>query len=226
MEDLTRKLYIGIVESVQDPNRKGRIKVRVQSLYDDLDLNDIPYAAPYKDLDGKEFRLPQVGKLVNVLYPNNDLYDPHYIFSENYNINLQNKLKNYSDDEYAKFVALLFDDRTQIFSDDENLTLDYKYNRMTIDNKSINLELKDSQQRLDIGTVGSNQPGFMTLHWFQWFDQVVQTLLVPNTLTGNLGAPIIRPDLDALLQQYQQLKQTFLSNNIFLVDNDKINKLG
>jgi len=226
IKDLDRKLFVGIVESVKDPNRKGRIKVRVQGLYDDIEIDDIPYAYPYSDISGKEFRLPSVGKIINVVYPNNDLYEPYYIFSENYNINLQQKLKDYSDEEYANFVALLFDHTTQIYSDDKNLTIDYKFNKITIDNKKINLELKDNSGRLNIGTVSANQPALMTIHFFKWMDKFMETLLKPTSLTGNLAAPIVKPEIDNLILEYQAIKKTFLSNNVYIVDNGKVQKLS
>lgn len=223
--DLDKKLFVGFVESVKDPNKRGRIKVRVQSLYDDLALDDIPYAYPYSDISGKAFRLPDVGKIVNVVYPNNDLYEPYYIFSESYNINLQDKLNEYSDDDYANFIALLFDHTTQIYSDNTNLTIDYKYNKITIDNTSINHELKDNSQIMNIGSKGADQPALMTIHFFDWLDRFMDTLSQPTALIGNLGAPVIKIQLDLLIAEYKAIRKTFESNNIFIIDNNKIKKL-
>ena len=226
INDLNKKLFVGFVESVKDPNRKGRIKVRVQGLYDEIPLEDMPYAYPYSDISGKEFRLPSVGKIVNVVYPNNDLYEPYYIFSESYNINLQDKLNGYSDEEYANFIALIFDHTTQIYSDDNNLTLDYKFNKITIDNNSINHELKDNSQKLTIGTTSADQPALMTIHFFDWMDRFMDKMLMPTTMLGNLGAPIIKVELDALIVEYKAIRKTFLSNNVYIVDNNKIKKLS
>ena len=149
--DVERKLYIGVVEENIDPKKQGRIKVRVQTLYHEISVDDIPWAAPFGSLAGKSFEVPAIGKLVNVMFFQNDLYDPYYMYSENYNINLQNKLNNLSNDEYINFVSLLFDERTQIYSSDSNLTLDYLYNKITIDSTSINLELKDNNGKVNIG---------------------------------------------------------------------------
>ena len=38
--DVQRKLYVGVVEDNKDPNRKGRIKVRVQTLFNDISVED------------------------------------------------------------------------------------------------------------------------------------------------------------------------------------------
>jgi Type VI secretion system/phage-baseplate injector OB domain len=219
------KLYVGIVEDISDPKRVGRIKVRVQSIFEDIPLEDIPWAQPYKSLAGKGFGLPAVGKLVNILFSNNNIYEPLFIYSENYNINLEEQLQEYSDEEYEGFIALLFDHRTQIYSDDDNLTLDYKYNKITIDNSSINLELKDNQQKINIGTKDASQQAMLGNHWLDWFDSLVKTLQKPTSLMGNLGAPVIRPELDAVLVEYWVKRETFISDHVFITDDFKIKKL-
>jgi hypothetical protein len=225
MKRFDDKIYVGIVEDISDPDKLGRIKVRVQGIFDEIPVEDIPWARPFKSLDGKSFNLPLIGKLVNVMFFNNNIYEPTYIYSENYNINLEDVLKDYSDEEYENFVALLFDHKTQIYSDDKNLTLDYKYNKITIDNKSINLELKDNQQKINIGTKDSSQQAMLGNHWLEWFDTLVQTLQKPTSLMGNLAAPVIRPEVDAILSEYWTKRETFISDHVYITDDLKIKKL-
>ena len=224
--DIRNKLWMGIVEDVKDPNRKGRIKVRVQGLYNNLSTEDIPYASPYlTGADGREFRLPAVGKIVNVVYPFNNLYDPYYVFSENYNINLTAKLKDMEDDEYEKFVALLFDDRTQVYSDDKNLTLDYNYNKITIDNDRINLELKDNSKSINLGTEDASQQAILGNHFMEWLDDLVKILEKPTSLIGNMGSAILKPQVDIHLKKYHLIRETFLSMNVNIVDNYEVKTL-
>ena len=90
--DVQRRIYIGIVEDNKDPNRRGRIKVRIQTLFHEIAVEDLPYASPLAGLAGKDFQIPAIGKLVNVLFFADDIFDPYYVFSEKYNINLQNKI--------------------------------------------------------------------------------------------------------------------------------------
>jgi len=221
--DVRNKLWMGIVEDVKDPNRKGRIKVRVQGLYNNLPLDDVPYASPYQSVDGRDFRLPAIGKIINVVFPFNNIYDPYYVFSENYNINLRSKLEDLDDKAYARFVALLFDDRTQIYSDDDNLTLDYKYNKITIDNNRINLELKDNGDRkINLGTEDATQQAILGNHFMEWLDDLVKILEQPTSLIGNLLSPILKPDVDLHLKKYHLLRETFLSRNVNIVDNFKV----
>ncbi len=220
-----KKIYMGIVEDNYDPNRKGRIKVRVQSLYNVIPTENIPYASPFMDIAGKEYKVPAVGKIVNVLFLSNDIYDPLYIYAENYNINLENKLSSLSNDEYINFVALLFDERTQISADSEELTIDHFYNKITINKESINHELKDNTQKLNLGDRSAGQDVVLGNHWFDWFDKFVDKLIQPTSLLGNMSAPVIKPEIDALLTEYKAIRTTFVSNHVKVVDNNQVTKL-
>lgn len=220
-----RKLYMGIVEDNIDPNKKGKIKVRVQSLYNSIPTEDIPYASPFMDLAGKSFKVPSIGKIVNILFLTDDLYDPYYIFSENYNINLENKLKSLDNNEYVNFIAMLFDERTQIYANDEELTIDHLYNKITINKESINHELKDNSQKLNLGDRGADQEAVLGTRWFEWFNKFVNTLLQPTSLLGNLASPIVKPKIDKLLVEYLKIQPTFVSNHVKIVDNNEVSKL-
>lgn len=226
--ELRRDFYVGTVEDNKDPNRKGRIKVRVQTLYHNIAIEDMPYAYPFAGLAGKEFQVPAIGKLVNILFLSDDLYSPYYIYSENYNTNLQSKLKDLSEEEYVNFVALLFDERTNIFADSGELTIDHLYNKITINNTSINHELKDNNQMLNLGSKDSEQEAVLGTRFFDWMDRFVKELLNPFSLVGNMGAPVLKPKLQALCQEYQATqakKKNFLSDNVRIVDNGSVKKL-
>ena len=103
MNEFQYMIYMGIVEDISDPLKQGRIKVRVQGVFDNIKKEDIPYASPWRNTSGKQFSLPAVGKLVNVIFQMGDIMQPIYIGSEICNINIQNKLKSLSDDEYKNF---------------------------------------------------------------------------------------------------------------------------
>jgi len=224
--ELARDFYVGVVEDNKDPNRKGRIKVRIQTLYHTLLTEDIPYAYPLGSLAGKEFQVPAIGKLVNVLFFSDDLYSPYYIYSENYNVNLQNKLTSLSDDEYVNFNALTLDDRTQIFSDNTELTLDYYFNKMTVSRSAINLELKDNKQKLNLGSKSADQDAVLGTRFFEWLDQFIDELSSPFALVDSSGASVMRPKLNLLCSQYQSLRPDFLSKNVKLVDNRNVDNLS
>ena len=224
MKDLD-KLWVGIVEDNKDPDRQGRIKVRVQSIFDDIPIEDIPWANPIKTLSSRSYEMPAIGKIVSVFFPNDNIYEPYYMYAEHYNVNLKNKLSDLSEDEYVNFVAIVFDHKTKIYSDDTNLTMDYLYNKITIDNDNINLELKDNQRKVNIGCATASQQAVLGNHFFDWFDKFVNKLVQPTSLIGNSGAAILKPEIDLLLVEYQTLRETFLSDHVNIVDDFKVDKL-
>jgi hypothetical protein len=224
--ELQKNFYVGVVEDNKDPNRKGRIKVRVQTLYHSIPVEDIPYAHPFASLSGKEFQIPAIGKLVNILFLSDDLYSPYYIYSENYNVNLQNKLDKLSERDYIDFFALLFDEKTQIFVEGKELTIDQLLNKITINNNTINLELKDDEQILNLGSRNSDQDAVLGTRYFEWMDKFIDELSSPYSLIGNNGAPIIKAKLQILCQEYKLLRPDFVSKNVKIVDNGEIIKLS
>lgn len=222
--DFTNKIYFGLVEDNIDPRRKGRIKVRVQSIFDEISIDDIPFALPYKEFVGENFAVPAIGKIVNIIFENNNLYSPYYIYVEHYNVNLQNRLSIMNDDEYVNFKTLMFNHITQIYTDNNGLTLDYKYNKIYMDNENINLNLKDNRQTLNLGTDNCDQDAVLGSHWFEWFDKFITELVKPSSLVGNLGAPVIKSNLDVLCNEYLQASTAmkYRSKNVKIVDNNKV----
>ena len=62
-EDLKNQIFVGVVEDNNDPKRLGRCRVRVLNVFDDIAVDEIPWATPWKDLSGNQFDLPEVGKV-------------------------------------------------------------------------------------------------------------------------------------------------------------------
>lgn len=216
-------VYLGLVEDITDPLRSGRIKVRVQGVYDGVPLENIPYAQAWGDIAGKCFALPAVGKLVNVMFPLGNFMEPVYLYSELSNVNLQNKLKKLSDAEYANFIALLMDNRTQIYVDDSELVLDYFVTSIRIKKEGINLILRNDSHVINIGADNATQSAVLGDNFMTWLDEFIQTLMNPSSLIGNTGAPILKPQLDQLCAKYKSLRPTkFLSNNVKIVDNGEV----
>lgn len=220
------KVYVGIVEDINDPRKQGRIRVRVQSVFERIPLEHIPWSHPYINPTGKSFELPPIGKIVNVVFENGNMYTPYYFSTEKYNINLQDKLESLSDNEYKEFIALLFDHKTQIYSDEEKLTLDYMLNKITIDKESINLEAKDNAQKITLGSKNADQRVILGEHFLlDWFFEFVKLLLNPVNLTGNLGAPVLKPQIDIHLTKFLSDVGKMVSSNVFVVDNNKVENI-
>ena len=224
------RTYIGIVEDNQDPKKLGRCRVRVIDIFDDIPADDIPWASPWKDLNGNGFNVPEKGKVLTVIFDSGNIYKPEYLYAEHYNINLEKKLQTLSGTNYTSMKSLIFDHKTQIYvNDDEGLKLDHKFNMINITKEGIDLNLKDNFAKLKIGTSTANQQAILGNHFLDWFDEFVSNLLGERSgpYLGNLGAPVVcNPEFIECLQKYRALKDPkFLSHHVDIVDNEYVNKL-
>lgn len=224
------KTYVGVVEDNKDPKKMGRVKVRVLDVFDNTPLENIPWANPWKDLTGDEFLLPDLGKIVTVVFENANINNPEFIFSDHYNANLEKKLNQLSESDYLSMKSLIFDHKTQIYvNDSEGLKLDHKFNLINIKDKSIDVNLKDNFGKINLGTANSTQRAILGDNFLNWFDDFVGILMGSKggPFLGNLGAPVVAtPALLGSLQLYQQMKDPkFLSKNVYIVDNENVAKL-
>lgn len=224
------KSYVGTVIDNKDPKRLGRCRVKVLDVYDNIRESDIPWATPQKDLNGNQFILPEVGKIVSVTFDNQNYYMPIYEYAQHYNINLEKKLNTISNSAYESMRSLMFDAKTQIYSnDDEGLMIDYKFNQINIKNNSVDIKLKDNFGKVSIGTNNATQEAILGTNFLAWFDEFVDNLLglSGGPYLGNLGAPVIpNPELINVLLKYKALKDPkFLSNNVFFNDNLYVNRV-
>ena len=223
------RTYIGIVEENQDPKKIGRCRVRVIDIFDEIPVEDIPWASPWKDLNGNSFNVPERGKVVTVVFDSGNIYKPEYIYAEHYNVNLEKKLQSLEGNNYTSMKSLIFDHKTQIYvNDEEGLKLDHKFNNINITKDEININLKDNFGKVNIGTPTSNQQAILGNHFLNWFDEFIDNLLGSQggPYLGNLGAAVVpNPSFITICQKYQDLKDPkFLSHHINLVDNEYVQK--
>ena len=223
-------IFLGIVVDNNDPDRDNKCRVRVINVFDGLDTSDIPWATAFKSNSGTSCDLPNLGKVVTVHFENGDLYNPIYRYSEHYNVNLKSKLNSLSDSDYLSMKALIFEHRTQVYSNEsEGLVLDHKFNKINLTESNINLELKDNYGSIKLGSADADQQAILGNNFFEWFDILVDELLGNSggPYLGNLGAPVIaNPNLVNHLLKYKTNRDTkFLSHNISMNDNGYIDKL-
>lgn len=221
------KTYIGIVVDNNDPLRESRVKVNVLDVYDGISTEDIPFASPWKDINGNSSNVPDIGKVVTVIFDQGDKFKPEYIYADHYNINLESKLKSISEEDYISMKSLIFDHKTQVYvNDSEGLMIDHKYNNVNIKNEAINLNLKDNSASVNIGDASATQQTILGNHFMDWFDKFVDNLLGSSggPYLGNLAAPVIaNPAFIAVLQEYKAKRNpVFLSHHVNVVDNNKI----
>jgi hypothetical protein len=228
-EELKARIFIGVIEDNVDPKRVGRCKVRVMNIFDEIPAEHLPWATPWKDLNGNSALIPDKGKVVSVIFDDGNPYKPEYIYAEHYNVNLEKKLKELNDSDYTSMKALMFDHKTQIYSNDsEGLKIDYKFNNINITKDDINVNLKDNFGHVNIGTPTANQQAILGNHWLDWFDKFVENLLGANggPYLGNLGAPVLaNPAFLDVLNEYALYRNPkFLSHHVNLVDNEYVDK--
>lgn len=217
------RTYVGVVEDNQDPDKMGRVKARVMNVFDDIPLEDIPWATPWKDLNGNEFNVPEIGKIVIVIFDDGNDDNPEFIYSDHYNINLENKLKSLSDDDYTSMKSLIFDHKTQIYvNESEGLKIDHKYNNINITDGGIDLNLKDNNSSLNLGDATAEQQAILGNHFIDWLDKFLQAIQAGGLF--NAGGPALpNPALLKLIVEFQSLKDLkFLSHHVNIADNNKI----
>ena len=95
--------FVGIVEDNNDPDKLGRLKIRVPSVYGNITLEAIPWAVPdfpfSSENQGFVF-IPDKGALVTVEFLNGSIYTPVWsgaVFRKDENVIPQEAVDNYPD---------------------------------------------------------------------------------------------------------------------------------
>jgi hypothetical protein len=232
-KDNLNGIYVGIVEHNIDPKRRGRVKIRIDKLHgrtsdvEFIPTDDLPWASPELENRGLAFDIPDIGKVMHVTFLDGDRYSPVYINAEHYNYNLQGKLQSLSDESYAQFYAIAFDDKHQYYHDkDQGIMFDYVKSNMNIDPKgNMRMNLRDNLSKLFLGTEDASQQSMLGNHWMNWFDKFVHNLIgaYGGPYLGNLGAPVLpNPAMIQVMNEYYALRETFLSQHVMVVDNQRV----
>lgn len=217
-------IWIGVVEDVDDPTRTGRIRVRVFGLFDDIETDTLPWAHPRKSIEGTEFRIPPMGKVVSVVFPEqNNYYFLEYWSTEHYDINLQKKLEALSATDYKDFTALHFNSDSRIYiSNTEGTVMDYKSSAINITpNRNIDLLLGARSSKIHLGTFDAQQSVILGNNYLDWEEQLLNLFKTNTAFIGNAGAPIIAsPQLLAIIELFLSQKEpNFLSHFVFTPNN-------
>lgn len=228
MIDLHGRFFLGQVVANNDPEKKGRCRVQVFNIFDSLPKQQVPWATPWRDVNGNTFNVPEVGKIVSVMFENGNIYKPEYIYAEHMHKNLEDKLADLDGEDYTSMKSLIFDHKTQIYvNDSEGLNIEYKYNGINIDDSSININIKDTEGNLNLGDANAPQQAILGNHFFDWMDKFVSTLETTSFI-GNMGAPVvIHPALVKIFSEYRVLRSSsdspgFLSSHVRIVDNQAV----
>ena len=92
--------YLGMVEDNNDPEKLGRIRVRISPYADFPSTEDLPWACPILGSCGNSsnsggLNIPEIGSQVRVYFPSHDLTAPYYRGAE---LNEVNRTTFFDDD--------------------------------------------------------------------------------------------------------------------------------
>ena len=141
-DDLLDKQFLGIIVDIEDPRKEGRAKVRVASIYDEIPVEDIPWAFPKnrgtvfgKAGKGGAVSIPKLNAVVGVVFDNGNPYSPEYFSLQE----LADDIKEELNSEYAGSHIVLFDGDQELkiwFSVSKGLTLSVKGALINIDKEN------------------------------------------------------------------------------------------
>jgi hypothetical protein len=167
-DDLLATSWLGEVMDVADPQKMGRIKVKVFGKLDDIPTADLPWAYPGNnhtggsDTGGGFYSVPKVGSLVSIKFDCGNLQHPEYFFLQNISDQLRDEIKG----SYTNAHSLIYDTITEgfvkvYFTEKKGLMLDYKNSQINIrPDKSIiiqNASRKGIVEMIDDGTLNITQ---------------------------------------------------------------------
>lgn len=216
--------YFGVVVDNNDPMRIGRCKVKVFQVFDKLSNESIPWAAPWKDLSGNEFCVPEIGKFVTVIFDKGNRYNPEFIYAQNFNINLERKLKSLTIRNFETMKSILFDHSTQIYRNvAEGLKIDHEQSNITLDSYgNIQLNLRDNKSTITLGSSDAQEQFVLGTTFMNWMDVFIQKMTSKPYITAKMTPVEIAPKFNQTLLNFANLRDSFLSNKIKAAKNNLI----
>lgn len=110
-DDLRSTHWLGEVTVNEDPENRGRLKVKVFGKFDQLEDDNIPWAYPGNNFTAGSasgsgfFSVPKVGSIVNVYFDNGNIYHPVYTFHQKPSDELIEEIG----DDHQNFHSLIYD---------------------------------------------------------------------------------------------------------------------
>jgi len=131
-EDLLDKQFLGIIVDVNDPRKEGRAKVRVVGIYDEIPVEDIPWAFPKNRGTvfgqgglGGAVSIPKLNSVVAVVFDNGNPYSPEFFSLQE----LAEDVRSALNEEYEGSHIVLFDGDQELkiwFSVNKGVTVSLK----------------------------------------------------------------------------------------------------
>lgn len=162
-DDLLNTTWLGEVIDIEDPQKVGRIRVKVYGKFDELEKESIPWAYPGNNTTGGSntgggfHSVPKLGSIVSVKFDNGNIYHPEYFFNQK----ISNEVKSEISNSYPNSHVLIYDTVTEefvkvFFTEKKGLMLDYKKSQINIKpDKSILIQTNSGKSKIEISDEGN-----------------------------------------------------------------------
>lgn len=210
--------YLGRVLDVNDTKKEGRIKVKVFSVFDELETESIPWAYPTNNFTGGSFTgggsfsLPKIGSIVKIHFEKGNIYKPYWGFIYGLTENLKKLL---SDENYTKAHSLIFDEETRTFI--------YKTQEegMVIKNTENYINLSDNEVVIRQIKFKDYQPELFDNTYVEGEDFPIKSDL-PEEVSDRTDNEIVLNENFISLKRYVNGKDSPSKINSILIEDDKI----
>jgi hypothetical protein len=162
-DDLSSTPWLGEVVDIEDPQKIGRVKIKVFGKFDQIPTEDIPWAYPANNMTagsasgGGFFSVPKLGSIVSVRFDNGNLYHPEYYFVQKISDEAKAEIEN----SYENAHIIVYDTVTSgslkiFFTEEKGLMLDYQQTQINIKNdKSVLIQTASGNSKMDIKDDGN-----------------------------------------------------------------------
>lgn len=140
----SNKSYLGVIVDVADPLKQGRAKVRVFGIFDDIPVEDLPWAEPGTACEyfgggkgGGAVSIPRIGTVVYCSFEGENYYKLYFDTIKEFSPDLTEEMNE--ENSYEGFHSIIYDSEAQPGS------LKLFYSRK----KGLTFELGDAKVQLD-----------------------------------------------------------------------------
>jgi hypothetical protein len=162
-DDLHSTPWLGEVVDIEDPQKIGRIKIKVFGKFDQIPTEDIPWAYPANNMTagspsgGGFFSVPKLGSIVSVRFDNGNLYHPEYYYVQKISDEAKAEIEN----SYENAHIIVYDTVTEgslkiFFTEEKGLMFDYQETQINIKNdKSVLVQTASGDSKIEIKDDGN-----------------------------------------------------------------------
>jgi hypothetical protein len=191
-QELRDRIWLGEVVENNDPEQLGRCRIKVFSLFDELENDAIPWAFPVTNtvFAGGEggfgsLSIPKIGAIVRIQFSEGNLYSPEYYGIQTINRAMQSEIS----DSYLGSHVLLYDEDEQVkifYTPGKGLNLFHKESQIIVNpDSSITIEHKESKSVIEL--IGPR----INIYAEDSVNVTTKNVIIDHTNTVELGAGAI-----------------------------------